>query len=89
MCSTSHRAGDQVDRRQSIPPLPGMSVTIYHNSVPHCSIYTSAACALEGEPLATMRLISGRLILCMNIINIRGERKDTILRTVSLVCGLK
>ena len=33
-----------------------------------------------------MRLMSGRLILCMKMVNISGERNETIFHTLSLDC---
>ena len=49
-------------------------------------MHTSAAWALVGDSLATMRLIRGRLTLWMNSTNMRGHKKWSSLHKVTFDC---
>lgn len=52
----------------------------------YMNICTSAAWALVGDSLATMRLMRGRLTLWMSNTNMRGHRKCSSLHRVTFDC---
>ena len=78
--------GGPEDKMQSIQQLPTLR-SLSHTQLDGVCEVTCAAFSLEGELLATMRLMRGRLILWMKSVNMRGARNTTILNTLSFICG--